>query len=341
MRRARVVLVASVLLAVVPGGVVPRPVMAQDARLRSDVDTTLVTVGDRIRLTVSIEHSAGARLQWPDSLDLSPFEVLAAEALTPSGEGNRVRSGAVLTLAAFELGELEIPSFEVTVLGPGEQTETLSTDRFGVEVVTVGADESGDIRDIRGPLALSVSVIQVSLLLLALVVALAVALWLLRRWRRRGAKPVSIPDLPPRPAHEMALEALARVEASPLLERGQVKEYHIEVSEILRTYVERRFSVPALEMTTREVSEGLQRAGVDADLQVGLRRFLDRCDLVKFAKVRPDAEGSRSVLALGRELVERSAVDQDQAKAPQEVDEGRSDDSPANGGGASDGEGSG
>jgi hypothetical protein len=108
-----------------------------------------------------------------------------------------------------------------------------------------------------------------------------------------------------------------------------VKEYHIEVSEILRTYVERRFSVPALEMTTREVAEGLQAARVDADIKERLQRFLDRCDLVKFAKVRPDAERSRSVLELGRELVRRTAVDQRWAEAPQEADERRSDESPA------------
>jgi hypothetical protein len=303
--------------------------VAQDARLRSDVDTTLVTVGDRIHLTVSIEHAAGARIQWPDSLDLSPFEVLAAEALTPSGDGDRARSGVVLTLAAFELGVLEIPSFDVTVVGPGEQSETVSTDRFGVEVVTVGADETGDIRDIRGPLALPVSVIQVSLLLLALVAGLAVALWLLKRWRRRGDEPAVLPDLPARPAHEVALEALDRLEASRLLERGQVKEYHIEVSEILRTYVERRFSVPALEMTTREVAQGLEAVGVHTDTREGLRRFLDRCDLVKFAKVRPDAERSRSVLELGRELVRHTAVDQEKAEASQELDDSKSGASPA------------
>ena len=103
MRRTRTGSVSSMLLAVALSGVGPVPLVAQDARLRSDVDTTLVTVGDRIRLTVSIEHAAGAQVQWPDSLDLSPFEVLAAEALPPSGEGDRVRSGAVLTLSLIHI----------------------------------------------------------------------------------------------------------------------------------------------------------------------------------------------------------------------------------------------
>ena len=284
-----------------------RPLSA--ARISNDVDTTLVTVGDRIRMTVTVEHAVGARVVWPDSLDLSPFEVLAAEAAPTTTGGGRARSSAILTVAAFELGELEIPSFDVEVLGPGEAAETLSTDRFGIEVVSVGADESGDIRDIRGPLGIPLGVVTVSLWLLLALLALAAGYGLYRRSRRNGEDVVEESGPPPRPAHEVALEAIARIEASPLLERGQVKEYHIEVSEVLRTYVEARFSVPSLEMTTREVVGGLRGVGAQRHFIDGLRRFLDQCDMVKFAKVRPTLEASQEVLDLGRDLVTSSVLD--------------------------------
>ncbi len=279
------------------------PLHAQGARIATSVDTTLVTVGDRIHLTVTVEHAADARAVWPDSLDLAPFEVLQAEALPPLAEGDAVRVGIRLTLAAFELGELEIPSFEVGVEGSNTETQTLSTDRFGVEVVSVGTDESGDIRDIRGPFAIPVGVVTVSLWLLALL-AVAVLAWSFYRRRQRGpeTEPV-VPAVPVLSPEEVALEALGRIEASDLLARGEVKQYHIEVSDVLRHYVEARFEVPALEMTTREVTEGLRRAGVQQAFREDLRRLLDQCDLVKFAKVRPDAEDSRAVLQLGRTLV--------------------------------------
>ncbi len=279
------------------------PLAAQDARISNDVDTTLVTVGDRVRMTVTVEHAVGARVVWPDSLDLTPFEVLGVEAIPPATEGERVRSSAILTMAAFELGELVIPSFDVQVLGPGEAVETLSTDRFGIEVVSIGVDETGDIRDIRGPLWIPVGVVTVSLWILLLLLVLGAAYGLYRRSRRSGGDDVEESGPPPRPAHEVALEAIARVEASPMLERGQVKEYHIEVSEILRTYIEARFHVRSLEMTTREVVDGLRGVGAQAQFVDGLRRFLDQCDMVKFAKVRPVLEASREVLELGRELV--------------------------------------
>jgi hypothetical protein len=104
----------------------------------------------------------------------------------------------------------------------------------------------------------------------------------------------------------VALEALAALEASGLLERGQVEEFHIAASDILRTSVEERFRVEALEMTTREVLQRLDDVGADASFRVGLRTFLEACDLVKFAKVRPDSRTSRDALELGRRIIVES-----------------------------------
>lgn len=296
----------SLFVALVACGVmVAMPATAQ-SRIRTAVDTTLVTVGDRITLLVEVEHASDARVAWPDSLTLGPFEVLEAAVLPAQTNGDRTVSAAALSLAAFELGELEIPSFEVPVLRDGQDPELLETDRFGVEVVSVGADESGDIREIRGPLGIPVGPLGLLFLVLLVLVPALLAYVLHRRFRPRDDEEQGVRGPPPRPAHELALEALAALEATPLLARGQVKEFHIEVSEILRTYVERRYRVDALEMTTVEVLSGLEDAGVDGGFRDGLKRFLDQCDLVKFAKVRPDAPSSLALLRLGRELVESS-----------------------------------
>ena len=279
------------------------PLIAQ-SRVTSEVDTTLVTIGDRITMTVTVEHAGGSTVSWPDSLDLSPFEVLETSVIPPETTLDRVRTRAVFTLTAFELGELEIPGIDVEVVEPGGDVEVLTTDGFGVEVVSVGADESGDIRDIRGPLSIPVGLFRSLLWVLLPLGLAALTYWLSRRWQGRdtAGEPIVI-RTPARPPHEIALEALDALEASGRLERGQVKDYHILVSSILRTYVEHRFGVDALELTTTEVLDGLRHAAVDASFSEGLGRFLERCDLVKFAKVRPAPDASREVLALGRRLV--------------------------------------
>jgi hypothetical protein len=275
------------------------PAIAAQSTVTVAVDSSRVTVGDRITMTVAVEHPAGASVTWPDSLDLSPFEVLAVR-----NEVGTTRSSAVLTLTAFELGMLEIPSLDVVVTAAGGAEEVVSTSRYAVEVVSVGTDESGDIRDIRGPLGVPMSPFRLALLILLPLLLAALLFVLARRLRsRRDDSPRPALGPLPRPAHEIALEALAALGGSGMLERGEVKEFHIEASDILRRYVEARFRVEALEMTTREVLTGLEATGSEPRFRDGLGAFLEQCDLVKFAKVRPGADASRELLDLGRRLV--------------------------------------
>lgn len=295
----------AVLIAVVAIAAWAAPIHAQST-VRTTVDSTLVTVGDRITLTVAVEHAPDATVAWPDSLDLSPFEVVGARALGSEPSGGRVRSSAQFYLTAFQLGDLEIPDFEVAVLGAGGEREVLRTDRFGIEVVSVGADEGGDIREIRGPFLIPIGTITLLLWLLGLLAILGAAAYGYRRWRASRGEVTVEAAAPARPAHEIALEALADIEASRMLSRGQVKEYHIAVSETLRRYIEARYRVPALEMTTWEIVAGLEKVGVGRDFTGDLRRLLDQCDLVKFAKVRPASDQAEGILVLGRELVEAS-----------------------------------
>jgi hypothetical protein len=294
-------------VALLPAFAAPAPALAQ-SRITTDVDTTRVTVGDRITLSVTVEHPSSSSVTWPDSFDLTPFEVLDASAPSPEAAADAVRSRLVLTLAAFELGELEVPSLDVVVTASDGTQEALSSRPVGIEVVSVGTDESGDIRDIRGPLEIPLGALRLALWVILPLLVAALLFVVARRLRTREVEEVPASSgLPPRPAHEVALEALAELEASPMLARGQVKEYHIEAADILRTYAGARFAVDALEMTTHEVLDALAAKGVDARLREGIGAFLDQCDLVKFAKVRPGLDASRELLDLGRRLVLDSA----------------------------------
>lgn len=293
--------------------------LAAQSTASTTVDTTHVTVGDRITLTLTVDHSRATGIIWPDSLDLAPFEVLQRTTSGPVDAGETSRSTLMLTLTAFEVGTLEIPSFDVVVTGADGTAETLSSNPVGIEVASVGVDESGDIRDIRGPLTIPLGAFRL-LLWILLPLAVAGLLWMAaRRLRsRRGEAPTPAIGPLPRPAHVVALEALDALGRAGLLERGQVKEFHIEASEILRAYVSARFGVGAPEMTTYEVGAALAAAQVDARFREGLGAFLDQCDLVKFAKVRPGPDASRQVLALGRRIVLDSAPAPEPAAPPAE-----------------------
>ena len=172
----------------------------QEPRLRMSVDATQVTVGGRLHLTVAVEHDPEALVQWPDSLDLTPFEVLEAGSAPPTREGDRAVSAAVFALTAFELGELDLPSFELTVAAADGTEAVLATDPFRIEVVSIGLDEGSDIRDVKGPLSIPVNLLLLWPWLFALFVAASAGYWMARRRRRAAAEdapPAS--EAPPRP----------------------------------------------------------------------------------------------------------------------------------------------
>ena len=282
---------------------------AQDIRLAMDVDTTMIHLGDPVSVLLQVAHPPDWSVDWADSLDVAPFEVLgyavAPPTAAPGGDG--AMSAAALILTSFELGELEIPAIEIPVVGPDGTARTLFTDPYRIGVESVGLDESGDIREIRGPLSIARNWwLLVPWLLLAAAVG-AGAFYLHRRRRTRPVAEVAKPKIPPRPHHLVALEALDELERSSLLERGQVKTWHVRVSEIVRTYVEGQLEVPALEMTTREVVAGLRKAALGSRITDTFHTFLARCDLVKFAKLRPGADASREVLGVARTLVEMTS----------------------------------
>ena len=279
------------------------PLFGQQPRLSTVLDTFLVTVGDRLQLTVRVEHDPAETVFWPDSLALGPFELLGTEPLEVRREGGRTVTGVRLTLAAFELGDLEIPRFDVRVEAPDGSSATVSTDAYVVTVQSVGLDEGREIRAIRGPLGIPLSVIYVLPWLLLILFLGAVGFWLWRKRRPNEAdarRPVDIPRLP----HEEAYEALDRLAASDLLERGEVKEYHIILSEIVRAYIETRYGVFALEMTTGEVVESLALMDLPVETVRSFEGFADRCDLVKFAKLTPLPTSCREILAAARAFVD-------------------------------------
>ena len=293
------------------------PTAAQDAAppagpvepaVEATVSPAAAAVGDPVTVVVTVRHAAGTEVRWPDPVDAAPFELLdpPATQTTAAADGS-AESRLELRVAAFELGELSFPSLDVEVVDAGGEATILATEAVPVAVESVGRDEGGDIRDIKGPLAIPFAVVTLLPWLAAALAIAAAAAWLYRRYRRRSRPQALVPTLPPRPAHEVAREALDALEAAGLLERGEIKTYHIRLSDILRVYVEGRFGVDAMEMTTGEVLDGLNRTDADRGAVADVRRALDRCDLVKFAKLRPAISECRELLPLARRVVDVTA----------------------------------
>jgi len=108
------------------------------------------------------------------------------------------------------------------------------------------------------------------------------------------------------PSHTIALNKLNALESKGLWQSGNIKEFQSVLTFIIREYLEKRFSINALESTTGQIKRALKNEKLDVDQENNLTEILQIADLVKFAKAKPQDEIHSEFLQKAREFVERT-----------------------------------
>lgn len=85
----------------------------------------------------------------------------------------------------------------------------------------------------------------------------------------------------------LAMEKLDKLWQKNYISLGLIKEFYLELTEIIRWYIGEKYNVNALELTTEELFVALKKV-VDKKYNIELKSFLDNADLVKFAKYIPE-----------------------------------------------------
>jgi hypothetical protein len=278
--------------------------------IQTRVEPKTVTIGTPFRYTMRITADKETELVVPQLAgQIGDFQVTDFGAAPPREEQGRVVVERWYTLLTYKPGDAIVPGPTVQYRVPGSDLENVAAPDALVIVQSLldrpGATPPADVRDIKGPVAVPKDYRPLIWLGAAGlgVIALAGALSYVLNRRRRG-----VSAAPPRPAHEIALEALAKLHAARLLEAGRHEEFYVRLSDIVRSYLEVRFRLRAPEMTTEEFLQAAQRDPQLAPPQRSrLGTFLSEADLVKFARYVPAAEDGERAYNAAREFVQSTA----------------------------------
>jgi hypothetical protein len=272
------------------------------------------TVGYRLLLRLTATHPAELEVTLPElPSEWGPFEVL--EQAPPASFENRDNTLTTVREATITLwapGDYQTPPLAVRYRDTDDQLHEVSVPPLSLSVVSVLTEGETEKRDLKSQVSLPRPPLWPWVLGGLLLVALSGVggRYLLTRLRRQ-AVPASIPGvaLELRSPEEIAYDELDRIDALDLPTRGELKRHYTLVADCMRTYIEGRYNLPALDRTTQELSTSLRRARVDRDHAALLRDLLTEADLVKFARARPPLAQARTVVAQASHIVDVTKMD--------------------------------
>ncbi|HTM20248.1 MAG TPA: hypothetical protein VL172_07070 [Kofleriaceae bacterium] len=269
-----------------------------------------VELGRPFSLFVTVDKPDGVEINLPSSLGLGEFveEVRRVANDRTLDDGSKVREFE-LQLIPWVVGDYQVPGIPVTYAKDGVAHQTQSN-TVAISVISAIGSEEGSLRDVAPPVGVQRADWQwIILAIVSAVIVLGAIILVVGTWLVRRRRPVrkAAPAAPLRPvytgsARDVALARLAALEQR--LGESDLRPVVFEMSEIVREFLGRCFTVPALDMTTAELARALAARGDLAGILPGLRAWLEEADLVKYAGESPSADEVLAAIDRARSLVD-------------------------------------
>jgi len=261
---------------------------SQVPEIKVSADTNNVLIGDQIKIELEVKSKKKFNILWSSIPDtFGSLEVIKRTNIDTLKSGKQFLLHQSLLVTSFDGGTFPVPSFTFTLIQSDNRQDTFFTEPLYLKFNSVEVDTTKDIKDIKGPLEVSIDWKGYLFYLIILIVVLLITYLGYRYWKKR--KQVK-PDLgydPSIPPYVLALEALKQLDSEKLWQAGYVKKYYIRLTDIVRIYIERQFKIKAMEMVTPEIISTMRSFGFELNLINDMSELFSLADFVKFAKHQP------------------------------------------------------
>ncbi|MDR0872306.1 MAG: BatD family protein [Prevotellaceae bacterium] len=253
-------------------------VLAADISVRASIDSSSLLIGNPTNLRFSVSQPTGKFVQFPIFADTIAKGIDIIEKKKPDTvklANNQIEVRQDYTVSVFDSGEYKIPPVKFIL-----NNDTFAANALMIKGVSVPVDTvSMDFRDIKPIMELPFDWVaffkKSGLVSLILLVLAAIVYALVRFMKKKPILPAAKPEVQI-PAHITALQALDKIKAEKLWQHGREKDFHTQLTDVVRAYIDQRFGINAMEMTSEDILQHLK--------QQNLKQVLQAADLVKFAK---------------------------------------------------------
>jgi len=294
--------------------------------INSAVDTSRITIGDRIKYVVTIDYSDSLAIEHPGAgINLGQFEIKDYKIHDSEEKDNRIFQKYEYTISVFDTGSFIIPPFPIAYFPKDsmQNYKLIEASAINIYVESILGEGEQELKDVKAPIYIPFDyILLISIIAIILLIAIG-GYFGYRFYKAKKEQGFSlIPQKPKKPAHEIALESYKKLQDKELLTQGLIKQYYTECSEILRIYLENRYFIVALEETTGEIIRDIKSQDINRDYLDSLKQILELSDFVKFAKYVPSENENNTILQNCIDFVEDTKIEFIQKiEQPEEVAE--------------------
>jgi hypothetical protein len=262
------------------------------------IDSTSIRIGAQTKLDIYLNYDASAQknidVVWPEIEDTlkKGIEVINSTKIDTTipnkNKPNIIQQHIQLTVTSFDTGAYYIAPFKFII--NKDTANPLLTEPLHLIVKTVATDTSlTKLKGIKPPFdepfdwKWYLPQIYIGLVILA---AIIILIFIIKKLSKKKPQEIII-EKPKIPAHITALETLEKIKEDAIWKDNKTKEYYSSIADTVRLYIEERFNINALELTSDEIIKIFKSQVVDSESKSKLNQILTLSDFVKFAKQIP------------------------------------------------------
>ena len=264
------------------------PTWAQ-VTVEASIDSLEILIGEQAHISLQVSLDAGKQAILPTYPDTIVKGVEVLDMAKPDtqylNDNKRMLIKEVYTITSFDSALYYLPPMEVEVGDELYKSNPLALKVLSMPVDTLHPDQFFGTKDVMRPDFSWADWYGIITFAILWIPALFLLVYLVKRLKDNQPIIRKVKVEPPIPPHQKAMQEIERIKSEKVWQQGFTKEYYTQLTDTLRTYIEKRFGFKALEMTTDEIVERLQ--DVQDDALKEFRVLLKTADLVKFAKFIP------------------------------------------------------
>ena len=266
------------------------------------LDTNTIKIGDQATLQIKLKIDNINTINWPIFNDtiISGLEIIEKSQIDTVKNSDSITLIQSFIITSWDSGVYQIPAFH---FNSNQKSSPLI-----LNVQSIQVDTNGAIKDIKEPIDTEFELQDILIYIIIFFIILIIIYVLKKYVFAKRAKEIKLVKKEIEPSHIIALRELNNIKDSDLLNNGEIKIYHSKISEILRRYLENRYEFIALELPTADILNKIHEKDIHKNEITNLQRILERADLAKFAKNKPEDKENQESIDLAVLFVENTKI---------------------------------